>query len=122
LSAGGLEVRNAACRVNTAAARYEFACAPQTPWSETETERLAARLDAELAAGSAGYRAARAADRLAAPTAVRLDADAFVREWHLRVAAGVRPAQAKDRLFRSDDESWRRLTGAPSGKDHHARV
>ena len=114
LGAGGLEVRNAACRVRAgdSAVGYEFACAPQIPWSDTETQRLAAGLDATLASESAGYRGARAAGRLAAPTVLRLDPDAFTREWHERVAGGVRPAQAKDRLFRQDDASWGRLVDA----------
>jgi hypothetical protein len=119
LGAGGLELHNAACRVRTdGATRYEFACAPRNPWSDNETQRLAARLDDELAGESAGYREARATERLAAPTVLRLGADAFVREWHARVAGGVRPAQAKDRLFRSDDVSWQQLTG----KDDHAHA
>lgn len=114
LGAGGLEIRNAACRVGPGDPRYEFACAPWLPWSADETTRLAQRLDRELAAESPGYRRARAAGRLAPATVRQLDGEAFLREWHDVVRGGVRPAQAKDRLFRQDEASWRRLMLAVS--------
>lgn len=124
LGAGGLEARNAACRVRTGGTtRYEFACAPWLPWSDEETGRFAIRLDAALGAESPGYRAARAAGSLAPLRVCRLDGEAFLREWHDRVRGGVRPAQAKDRLFWQDEVSWRRLVGvAPAwhGKDDNA--
>jgi hypothetical protein len=129
LGAGGLEVRNAACRVRAGdgatPARYEFACAPWLPWSDDEANRLAARLDNEIAAESPGYRQARAAGLLAPLALCRLDGEAFLREWHDQVRGGVRPAQAKDRLFRRDEESWRRLIGAApawNGEDEHAHA
>ena len=116
LRAGGLEVRNATCRVRADTgiepARYEFACAPWQPWSDAESERLAVRLDAELAAESPGYRQARMTGQFAQLYLFRLDGEAFLREWHDRVRGGVRPAQAKDRVFWRDEESWRRLIGA----------
>lgn len=124
LGAGGLEVRNAACRVGSLD-RYEFACAPWQSWSYVEAERLAARLDAALAAESPGYRDARAAGRLAPLVLCCLDDEAFLREWHDRVRGGVRPAQAKDRVFWRDDDSWRRLIGAAPawhGEDEHAKA
>lgn len=113
LGAGGLEVRNATCRVRAGdgrPARYEFACAPWRPWSDAETDRLAARLDAELAAESTGYRQARGSGLLAPLDLRRLDSEAFLREWCDRVRGGVRPAQAKDRVFWRDEKSWQRLT------------
>lgn len=126
LGAGGLEVRNATCRVRAGTpARYEFGCAPWGSWSAAETDRFAARLDTELAAESPGYRRARAAGLLAPLAVCRLDGEAFLREWHDRVRGGVRPAQAKDRLFWRDEESWRRLVGATPawhGEDEHAHT
>jgi GH3 auxin-responsive promoter len=115
LTAGGLEVRNAACRVD--AGRYEFALEPRLPWSDTETTRLATRLDAELASLAAGYRAARAGNLLAALEVHRVAPRTFVKEWHDEVGAGTRPAQVKDRLFRRDEASWRRLMDHREG-DH----
>lgn len=112
----GLELRNAACRVADRA--YRFALAPRTPWTADETTRFAALLDDALCAESAGYRAARDRDRLGAPTALLLPADAFDADWQDRVAGGVRPTQVKDRLFRQDPESWRRLTGQHEPGQH----
>lgn len=121
LDAGGLEVRNAACHVDDGA-RYEFACAPRIPWSDEESGFLAARLDEALAAESPGYRAARAAGRLAPAVVTRIDGEAFLREWHAEVTRGVRPAQAKDRLLRRDDAAWQRLTDAATRKDDHGQA
>ncbi|KUO13133.1 GH3 family domain-containing protein [Streptomyces sp. DSM 15324] len=114
--ATGVELRNAATRVDTAGgtARYVFAVAPAGPWHDEEADAFAARLDDRLAHESAGYRAARATGRLAAPTVLRLPADAFWRDWQDTVAAGVRPTQVKDRLFRQDPGQWERLVG-PTG-------
>ncbi|MFE2757579.1 GH3 auxin-responsive promoter family protein [Actinosynnema sp. NPDC059335] len=111
LDESGLEVRNLSCRVVGGTPGYEFAVAPTTPWSDAETARIARRLDAHLADRSAGYRAARAEGRLTDPTLRLLDADAFHRDWHARVEEGTRPAQVKDRLFRTSDADWHRLVG-----------
>ena len=107
-AATGLETRNAACRAST---HYEFALAPRTPWSDRETGTFLAVLDDALGGESAGYRAARADRRLGAPTARLVDGDAFTAQWQASVAAGVRPTQVKDRLFRQDDTSWQQLVG-----------
>ncbi|ROP36562.1 GH3 family domain-containing protein [Saccharothrix texasensis] len=117
LAESGLEVRNASCRVAGATRRYEFALAPYTPWSGDETTRIGERLDAALRARSAGYDSARVQGRLAGPELTLLDADAFQRDWHRRVAEGTRPAQVKDKLFRQDQADWERLVGAREGED-----
>ncbi|MFI1174875.1 GH3 auxin-responsive promoter family protein [Streptomyces melanogenes] len=114
LAGGGLELRNAACRVRRdgrGTPAYEFALAPHTPWTDDETDRFLGRLDRALGDESPGYRRARAERRLGSPTALRLPADAFARDWQESVAAGIRPTQVKDRLFRQDPAQWRRLTG-----------
>ncbi|MFD6966985.1 GH3 auxin-responsive promoter family protein [Streptomyces sp. NPDC059949] len=114
LRAGGLELRNVACRVRGAGpgpAAYEFALAPRTPWSADETARFTTRLDDALGRESPGYRTARAQRRLAAPTAVLLHPDAFLRDWQESVGGGIRPTQVKDRLFRQDTGPWQRLVG-----------
>ncbi|WP_405020690.1 GH3 auxin-responsive promoter family protein [Kitasatospora sp. NBC_00070] len=112
----GLELRNVACRVRTQdpSPAYEFAIAPRTPWSTEETGRFATLLDQGLHAESADYRAARAGGRLGDPTVLRLDPDAFLRDWQHTVGTGIRPTQVKDRLFRQDPEQWHRLTGRPA--------
>jgi len=115
LDAGGLEVRNAACRVD--AGRYEFAVEPRLPWSATETAVFALRLDASLARVASGYRGARTAELLAPLEVFRVAPGTFAREWHDEVGAGTRPAQVKDRLFRRDAASWRRLLDNREG-DH----
>ncbi|MEW2577013.1 GH3 auxin-responsive promoter family protein [Streptomyces syringium] len=116
LRAGGLELRNVACRVDRS--RYEFAVAPLTPWSDEERERFTARLDDALRGESAGYRQARDGNRLGAPLLLCLDADAFLRDWQRAVAVGTRPTQVKDRLFRQDPELWARLTeGTPASNE-----
>ncbi|RDG37822.1 GH3 family domain-containing protein [Streptomyces corynorhini] len=117
LGATGLELRNAACRVEPepgtdGAGRYVFAVAPTTPWHDEEATAFSTRLDGALAHESAGYRTARDTDRLAAPTTLRLPSDAFLRDWENTVAGGVRPTQVKDRLFRQDPAQWDRLVGA----------
>lgn len=115
LDATGLELHNAACRVTTASqtpAGYEFAVAATTPWSDEERTRLTARLDEALGRESAGYRGARARNRLAAPTVRTLHPEAFLRDWQDQVASGIRPTQVKDRLFRQDPHQWDRLTAA----------
>ncbi|GAA2677411.1 MULTISPECIES: GH3 auxin-responsive promoter family protein [Actinosynnema] len=116
----GLEVRNASCRHSPTAdgvPGYEFALAPTTPWTTDETERLRLRLDAALAAESPGYRGARARRALAPARLAAVDGAAFWRDWHERVAEGTRPAQVKDKLFRQDERSWRRLVGAPRDEE-----
>lgn len=118
LEAGGLEVRNAACHPCPTARRYEFALATDLPLTSDEHATLTGRLDTALARESAGYRAA----RLAAPVVHRLDGEAFLRDWHERVRAGVRPAQVKDRLWQPDPLAWRNLThtAAPVTEEIHA--
>ncbi|AZS82988.1 hypothetical protein ELQ87_00750 [Streptomyces griseoviridis] len=113
LDATGLELHNAATRVESAdgTARYTVAVAPTTPWHDDESAAFSARLDEGLARESPGYRSARATGRLAAPTALRLPADAFLRDWQDTVAGGVRPTQVKDRMFRQDPAAWARLVG-----------
>ncbi|RBM14159.1 GH3 auxin-responsive promoter family protein [Streptomyces sp. PT12] len=116
LDAGGLALHNVACRVEPGAdgvPAYVFALAPRTTWRPDEITRFAAALDRALAAESAGYATARADRRLGRPTVRPLPGDAFLRDWHAAVGAGVRPTQVKDRLFRQDDALWTRLIGAP---------
>ncbi|MFJ9693247.1 GH3 auxin-responsive promoter family protein [Kitasatospora sp. NPDC101183] len=112
LGAAGLGVRGVSCRVSPQPfSRYEFALSPVRPWSPGEAERLTALLDEGLGRESPGYRTARARGRLAAPTLLLLDPDAFQRDWQARVEGGVRPTQVKDRLFRQAPQDWARLTG-----------
>ncbi|WP_284575279.1 GH3 auxin-responsive promoter family protein [Streptomyces sp. 2P-4] len=118
LRPGGLALRNAACRVEPSPGgtpHYVFAVSPRGPWPPAGAARFTAALDGALSAESAGYAAARAASRLAAPSLRLLDAEAFDRDWHAAVASGIRPTQVKDRLFRQDDALWGRLTAAPNG-------
>ncbi|HEV7654825.1 MAG TPA: GH3 auxin-responsive promoter family protein [Mycobacteriales bacterium] len=117
LEAGGMEVRNAGCRPvsTTDGHAYEVAVATRGPWTAAETGAFADRLDAALTAGSAGYRDARTAGRLGAAQVRALDGEAFLRDWHERVAAGARPAQVKDRVFWRDPAAWTRLVGDGSG-------
>lgn len=118
VQATGLELNNAACRVETAAtgpSRYTFALAGRSRWSGDERRRFATVLDDALGRVAPGYAAARRAGRLDAGTLLLLDADAFLRDWHDTVATGVRPTQVKDRIFRQDDAAWRRLTAGRSG-------
>ncbi|MFF6995362.1 GH3 auxin-responsive promoter family protein [Streptomyces sp. NPDC008313] len=113
--ATGLEVRNAACRVTggrDGPPSYTFALAGYGAWSAAETARFARLLDTAIGRESAGYRAARGRERLGAVSVTLLDEEAFLRDWHAAVDAGVRPTQVKDRLFRQDPVAWERLTGA----------
>ncbi|MEU7023901.1 GH3 auxin-responsive promoter family protein [Streptomyces sp. NPDC046203] len=117
LTAGGLALRNAACRVEEdpeGTLRYRFALAPRAAWLPGESARFSARLDEALTRESAGYRSARAERRLGPLVTQLLDPGAFDRDWHTAVASGIRPTQVKDRLFRQDEALWRRLTG-PAG-------
>jgi hypothetical protein len=121
-AATGLELRNVSCHPPVSAgedASYQIAVAPQEPWSATETARYATVFDEALAARAPGYRAARDARRLAAPTVTVLPADAFLRAWHAQVAAGVRPAQVKDRVFHKDPTTWQRLVDQPATSRSH---
>jgi hypothetical protein len=112
--ATGLDIRNVSCRPPaTEGGGYEVALAPLGPWSAAETARYAAVFDEALATSTPGYRAAREAGRLAPPVPRVLPADAFLRAWHAEVAAGVRPAQVKDRVFRTDPAAWQRLVDQP---------
>jgi hypothetical protein len=112
-AATGLELRNVSCRPPAAdGGGYEVALAPQNPWSATETTRFAAVFDDALGAAP-GYRAARDTGRLAPAVPRVLPADAFLRAWHADVAAGVRPAMVKDRVFRTDPAVWQRLVDQP---------
>jgi hypothetical protein len=117
LDGSGLELCNAACRVDArdgSVPGYQLAIAPRTPWSADEVTRFAAQLDGALSREAPGYRRARDAGELR-PAAVSLvGADAFQRAWHAAVGEGTRPTQVKDRLFRQDAASWHRLTGEPA--------
>ena len=113
-TAAGVDVRNAACRPDADGdlTRYTFAVAPDgTRWTEDETGRFAAALDAALGEESSGYLSARRTGRLGAAVVGRLDTDAFARDWQTSVASGVRPTQVKDRMFRPDPAMWEQLTG-----------
>ena len=105
--AGGLEVRNATCPVTRRRRRRARALRVRLSprGSRGATPRptaLAAR------AGRRARRAGRPATARHASTGrlaplgllMSLADEAFLREWHDRVAAGVRPAQVKDRVFR----------------------
>lgn len=123
--ATGLDVRNAACRVtdplDDAVPRYEFALAARGEWSEQETNRFAAELDTAIGREAVTYRTARSGGRLDIAAVRRLDGDAFLRDWHARVATGIRPTQVKDRMFRQDPTHWEQLTGSePVGKGDKA--
>ncbi|WP_333771416.1 GH3 family domain-containing protein [Streptomyces sp. IBSBF 2435] len=122
--ATGLDVRNAACRVeqaDAAAAHYEFAVAAPGGWSEQETEHFGALLDTAIGHEAPTYQAARTTGLLGPVVLRRLDSDAFLRDWHTGVASGIRPTQVKDRLFRQDLALWQRLTGtAQVGKGGQA--
>ncbi|MGA5559730.1 GH3 auxin-responsive promoter family protein [Streptomyces platensis] len=114
LDTTGLQLRNAACRVTESphrSAGYAFAVAPRTAWSQEGADRFTALLDEALQRESAGYRMARTHGRLSAPALLRLDSDAFLRDWQAQVESGIRPTQVKDRLFRQDPQQWARLTG-----------
>ncbi|MFG2531764.1 GH3 auxin-responsive promoter family protein [Streptomyces sp. NPDC048516] len=113
--ATGLDVRNASCRVNQAdgaAAHYEFALSAPGEWSERETDRFATLLDSSIGREAPAYATARSTGRLGPVTLQRLDGEAFLRDWHTRVASGIRPTQVKDRLFRQDPALWEMLTGS----------
>jgi GH3 auxin-responsive promoter len=118
LADGGIDIRNATCRLaeaEAAAPRYEVAVAALGAPSAPERGALATALDARLGEQCRDYRAARAADRLG-PVRVHLThPDAFLREWERRVRAGERPPRVKDRVFQPDDEAWRRLVADTDG-------
>ena len=120
LDAGGLHVRNATCRpvrpVGQPVHRYEFALAVDRPVLDHERDALGAALDAALRHRSHDYDAARRAGRLGAPWPHPVPGDAFLTEWHARVASGVRPPQVKDRVFERDDAAWDRLVPVPGRK------
>jgi hypothetical protein len=112
LASTGLEINNVTCRVegrtdkNT---RYEFAVAPRQPFLTSETKALAAAFDQALQDGARGYHDARRNARLEKPVFHVTAPDAFFQEWQDRIASGIRPPQAKDRMFTRDDTLWRRL-------------
>ncbi|HXR72565.1 GH3 family domain-containing protein [Actinocrinis sp.] len=112
-SSTGLGLRSAACRVEKDPVSdlpyYEFAAAGRQTWSPAEITAFATALDSALGAQSSGYRAARTAGRLGAAVVQTTDHDAFQRDWLATVAAGTRPTQVKDRIFRQRPEDWRRL-------------
>ncbi|MGX7827331.1 GH3 family domain-containing protein [Actinokineospora sp. 24-640] len=107
LAAGGLSARNATCRA--VSSRYEFAIATDAPVDARERAALLAAIDARLRHHSAGYATARRTGRLADPALHLLDGTAFLREWHARVASGIRPPQVKDRVFQRDAATWSAL-------------
>jgi hypothetical protein len=115
LAGSGLSLRNVACRVERPAGgppRYRFAVAPETTWPDGACARFGALLDVALRGRSPGYALARRQGRLGGLAMRPLHPDSFQREWHARVAAGVRPTQVKDRLFRPEESQWRQLIAA----------
>ncbi|MEV6012030.1 GH3 auxin-responsive promoter family protein [Streptomyces sp. NPDC051976] len=115
LETTGLAVRNAACRVedgDDGTPRYRLVAEPLGRWSATECGRFADETDRALHRHSKDYSAARAAGRLGPPDARTVAPGTFQRDWHAAVAAGVRPTQVKDRLFRQDPAGWQRLADA----------
>ncbi|HEU5475254.1 MAG TPA: GH3 auxin-responsive promoter family protein [Actinophytocola sp.] len=113
----GLAVRNVSCRVAGTTPGYEFAVAPTARWSPAEVDRVTQRLDTALRTDAPGYHRARARGALATPRLRLVPATAFQRDWHARVAAGTRPAQVKDRLFRQNDTDWNRLVDPSTPKE-----
>lgn len=109
--------RGAGTGPDGAAVRYRIVVEPRGGWSARETALFTAATDARLAAESPDYARARSEGRLAAPTAELVGPDTFQHDWHAAVAAGTRPTQVKDRLFRQDPATWRRLTAAAYGPE-----
>ncbi|MEU7650198.1 GH3 family domain-containing protein [Streptomyces huasconensis] len=67
-------------------------------------------LDEELCRTSRTYRGARAAGRLGAARLLPVPSEAFVADWHRRVAGGMRPPEVKDQVFQRDTAGWELLT------------
>ena len=112
LLATGQEVNNVTCHVDHGdqpLPQYNVAVAPRQPMRAGEIDLLAAVFDRALRDLARGYREARALGRLGMPVFHVTAPDAFFREWQNRIASGIRPPQAKDRMFTRDAASWRRL-------------
>jgi hypothetical protein len=112
---GGLDVRNAACRVEPGGDQtpaYRFAVASGSLWSGAERAAMAGRLDHELSGEAPGYGVARRRGALGSPMVAQVPADAFLRDWMARLASGIRPTQVKDKLFRPVQADWDRLVGS----------
>lgn len=115
LAATGLEVRNATCRaieVDRAPPCYAFAVEGNRPWRPEEPEALASRLDHSLERICGRYAEARRDGKLAPATVHVVAPGTFFDLWNRRVDSGVRPAQAKDRVFQRDDAEWDALMAA----------
>jgi len=106
----GCSIVNASARVDEGLRppQYEIAIEPAAGCTVL-AEVLATRLDRALSEESAGYRRARSRAALDVPRVRLTAAGAFHREWELRVRAGTRPPQVKDRVFWRDPAGWRRL-------------
>jgi hypothetical protein len=119
LLATGQEVNNVTCRIGSGVQqvrRYEVAIAPREPFFPGETKLLETVFDRTLQDVARGYRDARQGARLGKAVFHLTAPDAFFREWEARIASGVRPPQAKDRMFTHDDALWRRITGQVENK------
>jgi len=109
----GMEIDNVTCHVEQRGddTGYGVAIAPRGSFQTQEIEALEVRFDRALQDVSRCYRHARESGRLGKSVFHVTEPDAFFREWQARITSGVRPAQAKDRMFTSDADIWRRLTG-----------
>ncbi|UFZ04958.1 GH3 auxin-responsive promoter family protein [Bradyrhizobium ontarionense] len=109
----GMEIGNVTCHVEQRGddMGYGVAIAPRGSFQAHEIGALEVRFDRALQDVSRCYRHARESGRLGKSVFHVTEPDAFFREWQARITSGVRPAQAKDRIFTSDAEIWRRLIG-----------
>jgi GH3 auxin-responsive promoter len=113
-SSVGAEICNAVCRQPAVPGEcYSILLALRATPTPTEFDSLTGELERSLSRVSAGYRDARKAGRLKPLSVQTTSADAFYSEWEWRVLQGARAAQAKDRMFVSD-EAWARLQGGAS--------
>ncbi len=115
LATVGLGVRNATCRAIEAsetAPHYAFAIESNRPWRLEEVEALTSRIDDNLQRTCLRYATLRGEGKLDPAAVHAIKSGTFFRLWNQRVDSGVRPAQAKDRVFQQDDAEWEALMAA----------
>jgi|LGOV01.1.fsa_nt_gb hypothetical protein len=108
----GFKISNVSCKIiDKRPPYYEYALEFSDGYKTNYLQKIADLLDNHLCQLSEGYNNARSQNKLAKVMIVPIEHGSFVDDWISRLEKGIRPAQAKDRLFETDSKRWNRLLG-----------
>jgi len=93
---------------------YEFALEVTGQWLENDKNNICKVLDEALINTNHQYRSNRESGKLGHATINIVPTNTFYNDWCQRVNSGIRPAQAKDRLYETNHTRWDNLMNTPA--------